>query len=704
MGILTAALLHDIGKTLTGLTVELFEHAEDAQGSPWLPDAGNMAQNGGRWYRVSFPEHKAPYALHAELAWTFFAAIVPASVRRWLASGDPSLLPALRQYLSGQHEGSPFADIIRKADMASTARDLKSGSRQRFATARRTPLIETVMETLVEMLAERGRWFSVASSAGGDLFRQGGTVYMVSKHVPDRIREFLKQTKHPAAPFFPSDNQRVFDTLLEYGAVLPNPADERRAVTAVDIAFTRSDGETRAQRFTMLAFKLETLYPDGNYPAEFAGSLNVSSDQSPAQHQGSSDTEKQETGAENTLQSAESVIPADIPPPPRKRWDTETENHIGNETEAASELQTRFMATAVDLSEYRETPRQPENIQRPSEKPPAGQPENASSMEAVKLSQFLKRKKLNNALSDAVAGILGNERSYFEKLVSSLYPLLEKLTSGKVVELISPDFENLDDTRPIMDWRKVMEQNAVVYVGLDALTDAEVAAAVGNAMFADLTSLVGQIYKHGHGYGQSGTTGKRKVAIHADEFNELIGNEFIPMLNKAGGAGYQVTAYTQTWSDVEAKIGSKAKAEQMGGNFNTMIMLRVKLESTAQMLTSQLPDVRVVTGTLVSGAGDIASPEGYEDFTSSNEDRLSSETVPTLMPADLTSLPKGQAFALLEGGNLYKLRLPLPLPDPDSDAPDDLVKMAERMRETVRLSRKPENDEEELFVEGRRYG
>lgn len=325
-------------------------------------------------------------------------------MRRWLASGDPSLLPALRQYLSGQHEGSPFADIIRKADMASTARDLKSGSRQRFATARRTPLIETVMETLVEMLAERGRWFSVASSAGGDLFRQGGTVYMVSKHVPDRIREFLKQTKHPAAPFFPSDNQRVFDTLLEYGAVLPNPADERRAVTAVDIAFTRSDGETRAQRFTMLAFKLETLYPDGNYPAEFAGSLNVSSDQSPAQHQGSSDTEKQETGAENTLQSAESVIPADIPPPPRKRWDTETENHIGNETEAASELQTRFMATAVDLSEYRETPRQPENIQRPSEntqKPsentPKRQPEKQETGAANRSSPKPKKSQANSA-------------------------------------------------------------------------------------------------------------------------------------------------------------------------------------------------------------------------------------------------------------------------------------------------------------------
>ena len=35
-----------------------------------------------------------------------------------------------------------------------------------------------------------------------------------------------------------------------------------------------------------------------------------------------------------------------------------------------------------------------------------------------------------------------------------------------------------------------------------------------------------------------------------------------------------------------------------------------------------------------------------------------------LMPADLIQLPKGQAFALLEGGQLHKLRLPLPGSDP----------------------------------------
>jgi hypothetical protein len=52
---------------------------------------------------------------------------------------------------------------------------------------------------------------------------------------------------------------------------------------------------------------------------------------------------------------------------------------------------------------------------------------------------------------------------------------------------------------------------------------------------------------------------------------------------------------------------------------------------------------------------------------------------------------------------LYKLRLPLPLPDPDADIPQSLTDMAERMRETVRLSHKPE-EEESVFVEGHSYG
>jgi hypothetical protein len=49
-------------------------------------------------------------------------------------------------------------------------------------------------------------------------------------------------------------------------------------------------------------------------------------------------------------------------------------------------------------------------------------------------------------------------------------------------------------------------------------------------------------------------------------------------------------------------------------------------------------------------------------FTSRNEDRISGSEVPLLTPADLVTLPKGQAFALIEGGQLYKVRMPPTVP------------------------------------------
>ena len=99
------------------------------------------------------------------------------------------------------------------------------------------------------------------------------------------------------------------------------------------------------------------------------------------------------------------------------------------------------------------------------------------------------------------------------------------------------------------------------------------AGAVGNSMFAALTSVAGSLYKFGPGRGLPGEVRPRRIAVHADEFNALIGDEFIPLPNKAGGAGFQATAHTQTWWDVEARIGSPAKAGQIAGNFNTLIML-----------------------------------------------------------------------------------------------------------------------------------
>ncbi|WP_445674109.1 type IV conjugative transfer system coupling protein TraD [Pseudomonas ceruminis] len=303
----------------------------------------------------------------------------------------------------------------------------------------------------------------------------------------------------------------------------------------------------------------------------------------------------------------------------------------------------------------------------------------------VAIEQYLTAKRLFDPVMDGLRSAVRYDRTYFDKIVASLLPLLEKLTSGKTAQLLAPNYSDLEDPRPIFDWLQVIRKRGIVYVGLDALSDAEVAAAVGNSMFADLVSVAGHIYKHGIDHGlpnSSSATDKVPINLHADEFNELMGDEFIPLINKGGGAGIQVTAYTQTLSDIEARIGSRAKAGQVIGNFNTLQMLRVRETATAELLTNQLPKVNVQTRTLVSGATDTADPDARTDFTSSSQDRVTTTAVPLIEPAHIIALPKGQMFLFQEGGQLWKVRMPLPKPASDDAMPADLQALAARMRES----------------------
>ncbi|MFB4355975.1 type IV conjugative transfer system coupling protein TraD [Pantoea sp. BS_4] len=289
-------------------------------------------------------------------------------------------------------------------------------------------------------------------------------------------------------------------------------------------------------------------------------------------------------------------------------------------------------------------------------------------------------KKLWDPVLDGLRSAVQYDRTYFDKIVASLLPLLEKLTTGKTAALLAPDYNDLSDPRPILDWHNIIKSRGVVYVGLDALSDPVVAAAVGNSMFADLVSEGGHIYKFGLGDEGDKKAGKTVINLHCDEFNELMGDEFIPLINKGGGAGFQVTAYTQTLSDIEARIGNAAKASQVIGNFNSLVMLRVREKNTAMLMTDQLPEVGVYQKTLTSGVTDVSRPGEGTDFNSNVNDQVTLVKVPMISPSDIINLPKGQAFALLEGGRLWKIRMPLPVSD-DSDRfmPASLKQLADTM-------------------------
>ncbi len=288
------------------------------------------------------------------------------------------------------------------------------------------------------------------------------------------------------------------------------------------------------------------------------------------------------------------------------------------------------------------------------------------SKRALAIVEYIKLKKLYDPVAEGLCSAFNYDKTYFDKITASLLPLIEKLTTGQSAALISPDYFDLENERPIFDWMQVIRGKKIVYIGLDALSDSTVATAVGSSMFSDLCSVAGQLYKFGVEGNADGSSKKilHPICVHADEFNELIGDDFIPLINKSGGAGVQVTAYTQTWSDVEAKLVSKAKAGQVGGNFNTLIALRVLDEETSKMITHKLPE-RVNIQKLVQGSSVSDNPEllSEVEFNTSNEDRVTVVEVPLLTPSDLLQLPKGQAFVLMNGGTLYKICIPLPKDD-----------------------------------------
>ena len=308
------------------------------------------------------------------------------------------------------------------------------------------------------------------------------------------------------------------------------------------------------------------------------------------------------------------------------------------------------------------------------------------SARMIALVDYLKEAQVDDAVLLGLATAVRYERSFFEKIVASLGPFLEKLTTGETGKLISPDYFDAEDERPIFDWQQVIRQGGIVYVGLDALSDSVVASAVGNAMLADLVSVGGKLYKSGiDPHHPEGAIVLPEVACHFDEVNEIVGPEFVPMVNKLGGAGFMIHAYTQTIPDIEARVGDAAKAQQILGNFNHVVMLRVKNDTTAKFFADQLPEVDVSLLTQISGVTDTDGSTGT-DFVSQNQDRVSSQRVPMISAADVMALPQGQAFALLEGNRLFKLRMPLPDTAGDAFVPPSLREVGERMRAKYRTS------------------
>lgn len=282
-----AALLHDIAKPLTDLRIQ-WRAAGMGETLRWTPVAGNLVQLAqGRAqaeYRVEFtPKSLRDYGAHSKLALTLLGQIAPPSALSFLA-GTPQAMDALTQYLSGQDKTSLVARIVSRADQASTAKALMTGSRARFDTASSVPLIELLMGAIRAMLASGTALPLNRSGAAG--WVHDGSVWFVAKRLADAVRTWLRE--HAPEESIPGDskNDRLFDTWQEYGCIQPNPHTGQAVwYVVVQGHADAPQGEGGAatdeaagysHQLTMLRFPLARLYDDATrYPPVMTGRIDV---------------------------------------------------------------------------------------------------------------------------------------------------------------------------------------------------------------------------------------------------------------------------------------------------------------------------------------------------------------------------------------------------------------------------------------------
>ncbi|HEX5483792.1 MAG TPA: type IV secretion system DNA-binding domain-containing protein [Terriglobia bacterium] len=238
---------------------------------------------------------------------------------------------------------------------------------------------------------------------------------------------------------------------------------------------------------------------------------------------------------------------------------------------------------------------------------------------------------------------------HYDKMVSSLKPLLSKLDT--------PDFRNLMSvSNPDLDWDRAIRNKRIVYMFMGSMIVKETAYAIGMLALQDLLNFIGRAYAY--------ERAKTPVRIIVDEVGRLIFPGFVDLLSQAGGQGLMAVLAFQSVADLVSVLG-QAGAQQILDNTNTKLWFRATDEHTAKTFAD------------IAGKGPLLARRQSASYRpvlagSDTHRRLpfeatfseqANEQIGNLVRDDwLMQLPRGHAF-IQASGYTYKVRFPL-LPEP----------------------------------------
>ncbi len=279
------------------------------------------------------------------------------------------------------------------------------------------------------------------------------------------------------------------------------------------------------------------------------------------------------------------------------------------------------------------------------------------------LSKIARYAKVNGSLEELVPKIpphtpeleylqalIKHPPDHYDKMVSSLKPMLSKLDT--------PDFRNLMSvTTPDLDWDRAIRLKRIVYMFMGSMIVKETAYAIGMLALQDLLNFIGRAYAY--------ERAKTPVRLIVDEVGRLVFPGFVDLLSQAGGQGLMAVLAFQSVADLVSVLGP-AGAQQILDNTNTKLWFRATDHATAKTFSDIAGQGPLLTRResaayrpVLQGRPKVHSRLAF-DATFAQQ---STEVIENLVREDwLMKLPRGQAF-LYASGQTYKTRFPL-MPQP----------------------------------------
>lgn len=253
--------------------------------------------------------------------------------------------------------------------------------------------------------------------------------------------------------------------------------------------------------------------------------------------------------------------------------------------------------------------------------------------------------------------ILEANREWFGKMIVSITPMLTKLTTDDLRGLLSPDYDDIDDPRPIMDMKRIVEGNHILYIGTDTLADESVGRAISTMALADASAVAAEIYNHG-GSADKGEE-PRRVHVVIDEWGDAVCAPVIQQANKGRGAGFFIWALGQTFSDLVDKFsGNTPRAKRFIGNMNNLIIGATQDPDTMALVVDKLGETTITVRGQSVGIGSKTEDVGLE-FSANSSTSISEKDKEIFPRSLLPSLPDLHYIGFFNRGELVKGRIPV---------------------------------------------